>query len=68
MVRNLGAPSGLASERDVEDFEQELVDQFVLAMVGAGMSDGMVERDRSVIFEFVRFLRPPGVDRPAGRR
>ena len=36
VVRNLGAPPGLRSEQDIEDFEQEIVDQYALAMAAAG--------------------------------
>ena len=36
VVRNVGAPRGLRSEQDVDDFEQEIVDQYALAMAAAG--------------------------------
>ena len=45
VVRNLGAPPGLRSAQDFEDFEQELVDQYALAMAGAGLTDGHIARD-----------------------
>ena len=32
----------LTTPQDVEDFEQELVDQYALAMVAAGLSDGHI--------------------------
>jgi hypothetical protein len=35
-VRSLDAPRSLQSVQEQEDFEQELVDQFLLAAVGAG--------------------------------
>ena len=35
------------------------MDQFLLAAVGAGMGDAMVNENRSVIFEFARFLGRP---------
>ena len=56
VVRSLGAPRRLDSAQEREDFEQELVDQFLLAAVGAGACDGTVLEARSVIFEFARFL------------
>ena len=59
VVRSLGAPRRLGSAQEVEDFEQELIDQFLLAGVGAGLADHTVGQDRSVIFEFVRFLGGP---------
>ena len=49
----------LESAQEQEDFEQELVDQYLLAAVGAGMGDAMVNENRSVIFEFARFLGRP---------
>ncbi|MDR6688999.1 site-specific recombinase XerD [Arthrobacter sp. 1088] len=42
--------------QDEEDFEQELVDQFLLAQIGSGVTDQFVSTERSVIFEFARFL------------
>jgi hypothetical protein len=59
VVRSLGGPQQLRSTQEAEDFEQELVDQFLLAGIGAGVSDGVVAADRSVIFEFLRFLSRP---------
>ena len=59
VVRSLDAPRSLQSVQEQEDFEQELVDQFLLAAVGAGMGDAMVNENRSVIFEFSRFLGRP---------
>jgi site-specific recombinase XerD/DNA-binding Xre family transcriptional regulator len=59
LVRTLGLPRKLGSELDAEDFEQELVDQFALALAGAGLTDGYVAGERSVIFEFLRFLARP---------
>lgn len=65
VVRSLGAPRRLDTVQEREDFEQELVDQFLLAAVGAGACDGTVLENRSVIFEFVRFLgRPVWTARP----
>lgn len=55
----MGAPRASASPSELEDFEQELVDQYLLAAVGAGLGDATVSADRSVLFEFVRFLGRP---------
>jgi site-specific recombinase XerD len=44
---------------EVEDFEQELVDQYALAMVGAGTGDRQVANDRSTLFDFIAFLGRP---------
>jgi hypothetical protein len=66
VVRSIGSSRQLSTARDVEDFEQELVDQYALAQVGAGVTDRFVGTERSVIFEFVRFLgRPVWTTTPA---
>ena len=58
-VRNIGSPRVLRSGEDVEDFEQEIVDQYALAMAAAGLSDGHVGNTRSVVIEFARSLGRP---------
>lgn len=58
-VRPLGATRQLRSTEDLQDFEQELVDQYALASVGAGASDGFVAQERSILFSFVAFLARP---------
>ena len=55
VVRSLDAPRRLATAQELEDYEQELVDQYLLAAVGAGMGDAGVGGDRAAIFEFIRF-------------
>ncbi|MDK0524822.1 tyrosine-type recombinase/integrase [Streptomyces sp. ML-6] len=65
-VRSIGSARGLRSEQEREDFEQELVDQYALAMVGAGLADSTVAEERGGVFEFVRFLgRPMWTAEPA---
>lgn len=59
VVRSIGSPRRLASSQDVEDFEQELVDQYALAQLGAGVTDQFVADERAVIFDFVRFIGRP---------
>ncbi|HEV2374072.1 MAG TPA: tyrosine-type recombinase/integrase [Streptosporangiaceae bacterium] len=59
VVRSLGAPQRVETTQEREDFEQELVDQYLLAAVGAGVGDATVNENRSVIFEFARFLGRP---------
>lgn len=59
VVRSIDAPRRLACPQDEEDFEQELVDQFLLAAVGAGIGDDQVSADRAIIFGFIRFLSRP---------
>ena len=58
-MRNLGSPRVLRTAEDVEDFEQEVVDQYALAMAAAGLSDGHVGNTRAVIVEFARSLEGP---------
>ena len=59
VVRSLGAPHRLVTPADFEDFEQELVDQWALAMAGAGCVDSHVAGQRAAILEFVRFIGRP---------
>ena len=59
VVRSLGTARSLRSVEELEDFEQELVDQFCLAMAGAGLTDGHIAADRAVLFEFIAFLARP---------
>jgi site-specific recombinase XerD len=59
VVRSLGTARQLRSATELEDFEQELVDQYALAMAASGVTDRHVAQDRSVIFEFVRYLGGP---------
>jgi len=59
VVRNLGSPRALLTATDVEDYEQEVVDQYALAMAAAGLSDAHVTNTRSVIIEFARSLPGP---------
>ena len=56
VVRSLGAARGPRSAQELDDFEQELVDQYALACAGAGITDAHIAAERSVIFAFVRFL------------
>lgn len=58
-VRSLEAPRRLVTVEELEEFEQELVDQYALAMVGAGITDGQVASERSVLFGFIGFLKRP---------
>ncbi|SFE22245.1 Site-specific recombinase XerD [Actinopolyspora alba] len=59
VVRSIGFSQTLRTRQDEEDFEQELVDQYALAQLGAGVTDQWVGSERSVVFEFARFLGRP---------
>jgi integrase/recombinase XerC len=60
VVRNLSsAGAALRTAQDVEDFEQELVDQYALAMAAAGLSDGHISSSRATVIEFARTLSGP---------
>ncbi|MCQ8830192.1 hypothetical protein, partial [Streptomyces malaysiensis] len=58
-VRSLGSPRSLRTEQEYEDYEQELVDQYLLASVGAGVEDVTIAGDRAVLFELIRFVGRP---------
>src|SRR5680860_991963 len=49
----------LATTQDAEDFEQELVDQYALAMAASGLSDGHIRNSRAIVIEFARSLTVP---------
>jgi site-specific recombinase XerD len=59
VVRSLRSPSRLATPQAAEEFEQELVDQYALAMAAGGISDHHVAQHRAVLFEFIGFLGRP---------
>jgi hypothetical protein len=59
VVRNIPSPLAFRSGEDVEDFEQELVEQYPLAMAAAGLSDGHVSSSRATVIEFARWLSGP---------
>lgn len=59
VVRSLDSPRRLGSTQEAEDFEQELVDQYLLAAVGSGVCDSTVGGDRAAMFEFIAFLGRP---------
>lgn len=55
VVRTIGS-SVSSTEGDLESFQQELLDQFALAMASSGVSDGYVASHRQVLFEFIEYL------------
>lgn len=59
VVRTIRSPRQLATAQEIEDFEQELVDQYALAMAAAGITDRHVSNQRTVLFEFIGFLGRP---------
>lgn len=59
VVRSLGTARRLRSPHELEDFEQELVDQYSLALAAGGCTDSYVSSVRTAIFEFIRFLGRP---------
>jgi site-specific recombinase XerD len=59
VVRSLGTAQRLRSAQELEDFGQELVDQYALACAGAGITDRHIAEERSVIFQFLRFCGRP---------
>ena len=66
VIRSIDAPRRLSTLTEVEDFEQELVDQYALSMVGAGFVDDVVADHRRAVFDFAGFLgRPVWTAQPA---
>lgn len=59
VVRSIGTARSLRTPEELEDFEQELVDQFALAMAGGGVTDHHVAAERAAVFELIRFLGRP---------
>ncbi len=59
VVRSLGSPRRLITAAEIDDFAQELVDQWSLALAGAGAVDSHVAQQRAIVIEFVRFLGRP---------
>ena len=66
VVRSIDAPRRLVTIEDTEEFEQELVDQYALALSGSGVGDATVAAQRSTVFDFIGFLgRPVWTAEPA---
>src|SRR5438128_8534233 len=59
VVRSAASDRALRTAEDVEDFEQEIVDQYALAMAAAGLSDAYVAKTRTTVIEFARSLTAP---------
>ncbi|GAA3346557.1 site-specific tyrosine recombinase XerD [Amorphoplanes nipponensis] len=61
VVRSIGSAERFRNPapQAMEELEQELVDQYALAAVGAGLTDGHIAQERSTVFEFLRFLGRP---------
>jgi len=59
VVRSVGSARSMRTVTELEDLEQELVDQYCLASVGAGLSDGYIAQERAAVFEFVAYLGRP---------
>ena len=49
----------LANPQQAEDFEQEIVDQYAMAMSAAGLSDDHIRQTRAIVIEFARSLTKP---------
>jgi site-specific recombinase XerD len=56
VVRSLGtAQRRPRCAAELEEFEQELADQYALACAGAGIGDAHIAEERSVIFDLIRY-------------
>ena len=52
VVRSVDSARSLRGSVDVEEFEQELIDQYSLALSAVGTNDKTAAAERSVVFEF----------------
>jgi site-specific recombinase XerD len=59
VVRSISSHRALSTEQEFDDFEQELVDQYALAMAASGVGDAYVSSHRATLFEFIEFLGRP---------
>ena len=59
VVRNLSSARALRTAEEVEDFEQEIVDQYALSMAAAGLTDGHIGNARTSVVEFLRSIQGP---------
>lgn len=59
VVRSIGTARGWRSEKDAADFEQEIIDQYALAMAAAGLSDAYISHSRTAIFELRSHVNIP---------
>ncbi len=59
VVRSIGTARGWQSEEDAADFEQEIIDQYALAMAAAGLSDAYISHSRTAIFELRSHVNIP---------
>jgi len=59
VVRNLSSAHAMRTPSDIEDFEQEIVDQYALSMAAANLTDSHIGSARSIVFEFTRSLPGP---------
>lgn len=59
VVRSVESARSSRSRIDAEEFEQELIDQYSLALSAAGLTDGTAAAERGAIFDFTRFLGRP---------
>jgi len=56
VVRSIGSARRPLTAAELDDFEQELIDQWCLALAASGVVDSTVLRERAAIIEFVRYL------------
>jgi hypothetical protein len=59
VVRSIDAPQRQTGAQEAEDFEQELVDQYRIAGMGAGLAVSTLARERVALFDFIHFLGHP---------
>ncbi|WP_394276548.1 tyrosine-type recombinase/integrase [Luteococcus sp.] len=59
VVRSLHSPRRLVTPAELEDFEEELLDQWLLARAAAGVTDAHLLQDRSSVIQFLRYTGKP---------
>lgn len=59
VVRSAESARSQRGGLDVEEFEQELIDQYSLALSAVGITDKTAAVERGVVFEFAAFLGRP---------
>ncbi|WP_198358154.1 hypothetical protein [Streptomyces fildesensis] len=55
VVRNLASARALRTAEEIEVVEQETVDQYALARTAAGLTDGYIGGNRTMVIFFVKY-------------
>lgn len=58
-IRSIDVSHRTLSAAELEDFEQELIDQYALACAASGVTDSSIAGERMAVVSFTRFLGRP---------